>query len=274
LFVRDSTLMAQPVDARSLEPRGEPFPVVEQVNSGSQIGYGQFSTSPNGTLVYQAGQGINGRQLAWFDRGGRPLGIVGEAGRIWDFSISPDDKRLAIARTDVQLRTSDLWIHDLQRGPEPRFTSHPSLNQRPVWSFDGARIMFSSSRAGRTDLYRKISSGTAPEETVLTTDYPKYAMDSSRDGKVLIYHNTRDIYAVSLTESHQSIPLIHSDSVETQPQLSPDNRWLAYVSDESGRNEIYVQPFSLDAKPPANRWMVSSSGGTDPRWRRDGKELF
>ncbi|PYS32290.1 MAG: hypothetical protein DMG14_34895, partial [Acidobacteria bacterium] len=179
LFVRDSTLMAQPVDARSFEPRGEPFPVVEQVNSGSQIGYGQFSTSPNGTLVYQAGQGINGRQLAWFDRGGRQLGIVAEAGRIWDFSISPDDKRLAIARTDVQLRTSDLWIHDLQHGTETRFTSHPSLNQRPVWSFDGARIMFSSSRAGRTDLYRKLSSGTAPEETVLTTDYPKYAMDSS-----------------------------------------------------------------------------------------------
>src|SRR5262249_10290144 len=151
LFSRDGTLMAQSVDPATLEPIDEPFPVAERLNSGLQYGYAQFSVSPNGTLIYQVGQGVTGRQLTWFDRAGKQLGVVGGAGAILDFSLSPDDKRVAISRTDNQIKTSDLWIRDLERGTETRFTFHASMNLRPVWASDGSRIFFSSSRAGRTD---------------------------------------------------------------------------------------------------------------------------
>jgi Tol biopolymer transport system component len=273
LFVREGTLMAQPIDVDTHQLSGEAFPVAEQVNAGYQVGYGQFSVSQNGTLVYQVGQSAAGRQLAWFDRAGKQQGFIGEAGRIWDFSLSPDEKSVAIARIDTQLRTSDLWIRDLERGTEARFTSHPSLHARPVWSTDGAQIIFSSTRTGRTDLYKKPSNGNAPEESVLSTFTPKYATDWSRDGKILLFQTQYDVFALR-NGDQKPVALLQSEYREAQPQLSPDRRWLAYVSDESGRNEIYVQPFSPDGNPSAGKRPISTNGGTDPRWRRDGKELF
>jgi Tol biopolymer transport system component len=200
---------------------------------------------------------------------------VGEPGRIWDFSLSPDDKRAAVVRADQQLKTSDIWIRNLERGLETRFTSNASLHSRPIWSPDGTEIVFSSTRAGRTDLYSKPSSGTVQETVVMVTEGAKFAMDVTRDGKAVLYNdNGRDVFAVALTQDPKPIPVLHSEFGESQPQLSADNRWLAYVSDESGRNEVYVQPFTADGRDAANRWPISSAGGTDPRWRRDGKELF
>jgi eukaryotic-like serine/threonine-protein kinase len=274
LFVREGALMAQPVEPATLEPAGEPFPVAEGVNSGLQVGYAQFSLSRNGTLIYQAGQGLTGRRITWFDRAGKQLGVVGEAGRIWDFSVSPDDKRVAISRADVQLNTSDLWIRDLQRGTETRFTFHASMNSRPVWSSDGSRIFFSSSRAGRTDLYQKLSTGSSEEETLLTSNSPKHAMDVSEDGKLLLFQVGTDVQALPIGPNTQPKPVVHSEFNETQPQLSPDGHWLAYVSDESGRNEIYVQPFGMDGSASTGKVTISTNGGANPRWRRDGKELF
>jgi Tol biopolymer transport system component len=267
--------MAQPVNPQSFQPDGEPVPVAEQMASGAQIGFQQFSASENGVLVYQAGQSTDLPQLTWFARSGKELGSVGAPSRIFDFALSPDDKQVAIARADVQLKTSDLWIRDLERGTETRFTSHASINERPVWSADGARIVFSSTRAGRTDLYQKLATGTAQDESVLAGLTAKFAMDLSRDGKLLLYEEgVRSIFVLPLDGGRNPRAVFHSEFRETQPQLSPDGRWLAYVSDESGRNEIYVRPFSMDANAPGGKWPVSNGGGADPRWRRDGQELF
>jgi Tol biopolymer transport system component len=274
IFVRDGALMAQPIEPNKIEPAGEAFPLVDHVAGGPRFGFSQFWVAQNGILVYQAQVESEEARLTWHDRAGRPDGFASESGRIFDFALSPDDKRIAISRADAQFRTTDLWLRDLERGTEARFTSHPSLNYRPVWSLEGAQIYFSSTRAGRTDLYRKSAGGGSQEEPLFHNNTPKFAMDWCLGGKLLLYQSTAGILALPLSGEAKPIAIVTSEFTSTQPQLSPNGRWLAYVSDESGRNEIYVQPFSAEGSQPPNRWTISSSGGTDPRWRRDGKELF
>jgi eukaryotic-like serine/threonine-protein kinase len=277
LFVRDGTIMAQPVDSASLQPAGDPSPVAEQVTPSPNVGHWQFSLSETGVLAYETGRGSGEGQLTWFDRGGRQLSRVGEPGRIFAFALSPEDKRVVISRSDAQWRTSDLWIHDVDRRMDTRLTSHASLNRTPVWSPNGDWIIFSSSRSGQNSLYRKLTRGTTPEELVLpqVNRAGLYPQDWSRDGKLLLFRTVQgDVFAAPLSGAAEAISVLHSEFLHNQPQLSSDGRWLAYVSDESGRNEVYVQPFSLDGHTPPNKWPISSTGGTDPRWRRDGKELF
>jgi len=274
MFVRDGALMAQPVDPDKFELAGEPFPIVEQVAVGLALN-SHFSVSENGVLVYQKGQETGTGRLAWYDRSGSQSGFVGDPGRIFDFALSPDGKRVAIARADEQMKTSDLWIREIERGTETRLTSHASINERPVWSLDGGRIFFSSTRAGRTDLYHRAANGGPPEELLYQDKATgKLAMDLDLGGKLLLFESPPGIFALPLSGEAKPIAVVTSKFINSQPQLSPDGRWLASVSNESGRNEIYVQPFSADGNPPANRWTISNTGGTDPRWRRDGSELF
>jgi eukaryotic-like serine/threonine-protein kinase len=274
VFVREGTLMAQPVDPASLQPAGDLMPVAQQLTANQTAA--PFSVSGNGTLLYRTDSAAKA-ELVWLDRSGKELGSVGEPGPLYDFSLSPDDTRVIISRANS--RYSDLWMQDLQRGAASRFTFHASSrNSRPLWSLDGMRVVFSSTRTGRTDLYQKPAGGAAQEQALLTTaDSAKYAMDWSRDGKVLLYQEAgrqkTTVLALPLGGG-KPIPVLQSDFNEGNPQLSPDNRWLAYVSDESGRNEVYVQPFLLDGKPAAAKWQISTAGGTDPRWRRDGRELL
>jgi serine/threonine protein kinase/Tol biopolymer transport system component len=273
LFLREGALMGQPLDPESLQPVGDPFPIAEDVSVSNRVGYSPFSVSENGTLVYQTGIGAAAeRHLSWFDRAGNEMERAGKSGAIGNFALSRDGKRIAVSRRNSQF--SDLWIQDLQRGTESRFTSHPSTNIRPVWAPDGERIAFSSARSGRTDLYQKLAYGTAPEELLFENNNAKNATDWSRDGKLLLFEMAGDVYALPLS-GRKPVTVIQSRFLEQQPQLSPDGRWLAYTSNESGRFEVYVQAFSIDSrKPPSDRWTISNAGGADPRWRGDGKELF
>jgi eukaryotic-like serine/threonine-protein kinase len=276
LFVRDGTLMAQPVNPSLLLAVGDPFPVGEHVAPGPNVAYWQFSLSEAGVLAYETGRGAGEGQLTWFDRSGRQLGPAGEADRIFAFALSPDDKRVVISRTDAQWKTGNLWMRDLERMTEIRITTVASMNGDPVWSPDSGRIVFSSNRSGNTRLYRKLTSGSSPEELLLPerSQAGHYAQDWSADGKWVLFRNVQgDLLTVPSNGATEPVMLLHSEFVNSQPQLSADGRWLSYVSDESGRDEIYVQPFSNGRVGP-EKWRISSTGGTNPRWRRDGKELF
>ena len=173
---------------------------------------------------------------------------------------------------------ADIWLLDLARGASTRFTFDPTADRFPVWSPDGTRIAFSSGQDGRVlNLYQKLSSGAGDNQLLLQSDLPKLAMDWSRDGKYLLYVNNDpktkyDLWVLPMTGDHQPFPFLRTPFQETGGRFSPDTRWIAYTSNESGRDEIYVRPF-----PPAangGKWMVSRDGGVEPGWRRDGKELY
>ena len=283
LFVRERTLMAQPVNPKSLETQGELFPVAEQVSRGYDYGSALFSLSENGVLVYQKGRSSEARQYTWFDRTGAEAGRVGGAMRsLNSFSVSPDRKRLALERPSDSGSGTDLWLADMARGNESRFTFDASLNSGPVWSPDGARIAFESNRgAGTARVYQRRTNNTGPDELLFESKLGVAAQDWSRDGKYIIFRPVRgamDLWALPLTGEKRPIRLVATPGVaetETMGQLSPDGRWLAYATNASGLFQVMVQPFApAFEKPLAAKWQISTAGGAQPRWRGDGKELY
>ena len=286
LFLRESSLMAMPLDPRTYEPAGEAFPIAEQV--GSSISNPFFSVSSNGVLVYRAG-GVGGAtQLAWFDRTGKPLGTVAPAGIYNDLSLSPDGKRLAAGRRDMVSGNLDLWLLDVAHGVPTRFTFDPAGESFPVWSPDGSKIVFSSNRDGPGNLFQRGSGGTGSEEVLLSNqNLALRSFDWSQDGRFLLYSvldpkNREDLWLLAdpagPPNNRKPRPFLTSPYAETQGQFAPvqtgAQRWIAYCSDESGRLEIYVQPFSEASTAPAGKFQISSEGGIQPRWRRDGKEIY
>ena len=275
-FLRGKTLMGQAFDAKEGRIRGEPFPVAEQVWYDETVpGLASFSVSENGVLAYRSG-GIRTRQLVWFDRAGRPLGSVGPPGAYRDPWLSPDEKRMALARIDPQTGTQDIWLFELSRGVTSRFTFHPSDDATPLWSPDGSRIIFSSSRDGAPNLYQKVSSGAGSEEALLKSDVSKYPTGWSGNGRYIVYANwdpkTKwDLWVLPMFGEQKQKSYLQTEFDTFQAQFSPDGRWIAYASNESNpRYEVYVQPFPLSS----GKWQISSNGGAQPSWRRDGKELF
>jgi Tol biopolymer transport system component len=266
--------MAQPVHQDDLSLAGDVQPVAEQVTSPDNRTYGPYTVSMDGRIVYQTSAGLPAeRELLWLDRTGKRIGSVPTRPGILDFALSSDERRVMLTRYSSRIGVVDLWLTEPERGTETRFTSNESINSRPVWSPDGSRVLFSSTRAGRTDIYQKLATGTTPESVLLASEQAKTATDWSAHGDVIVYESQGDVFAFS--PGTKPMPILRGEFVETQAQLSPDGRWLAYVSNESGHNDVYVQPFSLDTSTTAaGRWVVSTAGGTDPRWRRDGKELF
>jgi len=274
LFVRDRTLLAQPFDARSLTLKGEPVPVAEPVGTAQGGALGHFSVSRNGVLIYTLGGSASNR-MVWLDRTGKLLGQVGQPGDILTASLSPSGDRVAARVADPQTGNRDVWVFELTRGTATRFTFNAAYEGLPIWSPDGNRILFASDRNGVYDLYQKPANGSADEESLLVSKEVKWPGDFSRDGKYLAYfafnaQNNFDILVLPLTGDRKPIPFVHSSFNETLPRFSPDGRWIAYVSDASGRREVYVQPFP----GPGGKWQVSTSGGDEPAWRNDGRELF
>jgi hypothetical protein len=279
LFMRAKTLMAQPFDTARLQLTSEPSIVAEGVlnfpEEGGPTAYAAFSVSTNGHLAYLPGI-ATAAQLAWFDRAGKSLGSVGAPGLSAEPWLSPDGKRLALGRTDLQL--SDIWLFDLTRDTSTRFTFDPAVDVCPVWSSDGSRIFFASNRDGGVfNLYKKVSSGAGNDELLLKTGYNTYADDwlSGEAGEFILFESdnpkTRfDLWVLPLTGERKPYPFLQTEFNETHSQFSPDGRFVAYVSDELGRAEVYVQSFPVSG----GKWQISTAGGDQPQWRRDGRELF
>jgi eukaryotic-like serine/threonine-protein kinase len=275
LFLRDTTLMAQPFDPQKLQLSGEAFPLAESVGVYAISNIGQFSLSKSGVLVYSAGAGAGSRQLAWFDRAGKVTERIGPLTNMFDIALSPDQKRAALQLRNQVGVNDDIWMIDLMRGVLSRFTFDPAIEDFPVWSPDGTRVLFNSNREGAVTMYQKISTGAGAEELVVKSSTTNNPSDWSRDGRFILYENLDpktmfDIWVLPLTGDRKAQVLLQTPFNEQQGRFSPDGKWIAYLSDESGRSEVYVQSFPLTGA----KWQISTNGGFIPRWRRDGKELF
>ncbi len=280
LFAREQTLMAQPFAVKTLEITGDAFPISENVYFESFTSKTSFSFSQNGILLYQTGTSSAGIKLLWYERTGKQIGALNQSSVYHDLRFSPDGKWIAISQFDAKSRNTDIWRHEIVRSVWTKFTFDPALERWPIWSPDGNMIVFASNRKGRLDLFQRASSGAGTEELLLESGFSKYPSDWSRDGKFIAYHDqdpkTReDVWILPTTPrgtSGERKPLVflQTEFNESRATFSPDGRWISYQSDESGRFEVYIRPFP----GPGGKWQVSTSGGTRPRWRRDGKELF
>ncbi len=295
LFMRGGTLFAQQLDVERGELTGDPVTVADPVTSNLGFGVGGFSVSEAGVVAYREG-GTGKNQMAWFDRTGRMLDTMGgpDGNALSAPSLSPDGRRVAVHRT-VQ-GNADIWLVDTAR--TTRFTFDASGDRYAIWSPDGSRIVFDSQRKGQRHLYMKPANGAGSEELLVESAQPKGASDWSRDGRFIVYHSNDpqtswDIWVLpmegdpsagSLRGSGQAgqgrKPFVFLKTAfdERRGRFSPDGRWLAYFSNESGRFEVYVRPFpgtSLGTGAGSGgQWQVSTGGGLYVNWRADGKELY
>jgi len=275
LFIREG-LVAQALDLDTGRLSGE---AIRLGSLGRNVAgqYLPFSISHSGILVFGGlGVAFASLELTWFDRTGKELGRIGSHRTYRDPSISPDGKRVA-GQIMEETGLGDLWLIDLDRNVESRFTFQPASRMNPLWSPDGSRIVFASNQEGGFwQLFEKRSDGTGTEERLLKTGSPDVPTDWSADGRFLVYEerdlrtSKRDLWLLPMTGDRKPISYMETPFDELQGQFSPDGKWMAYVSDESDRWEIYVQPVPASG----GKWQISNSGGTQPRWRQDGRELF
>jgi Tol biopolymer transport system component len=276
VFTRASTLMAQPFDPDRLTLGGEAAPIAEQVDVSGVYSQSAFSVSSGSILAYQPRVAVQS-QLTWFDRSGKHAGTVGQPGDYGSVDLSPDRARAAVSVLESGGRSRDLWLVDMTRGDRTQITFGDGEDYYPVWSPDGSQIIFASRRPRSHDLYRKASSGAGGEESLYADDVTKFPFGLSPDGSLLVYNSTvntpgsgSDMLILPIAENAKPSIFLQTPFSEGRGAFSPDGRWLAYVSNETGRNELYVTSFP----GPRGKWRVSADGGDYPRWRRDGKELF
>src|SRR5579863_3331488 len=287
-FMRESTLMAQPFDAGRLQLTGEPVAVAEQLGTSGFHGF--FSVSPSGALAYRTGAQAAGFQLTWFDRQGKSQGTFGDLRPDQGIALSADGTRAAV-RDAPAGANGDIWTLDFARGVRTRFTFHQGAGSPPVWSPDGSGIAFAAGTA-LDSLYEKASSGAGEEKELLKKPGDsKHPTSWSRDGRFLLYYTTTgaengdDLWALPLEGDRKPVLLLGTKFSEREGSFSPDMRWIAYTSRESGRFEVYVRPFLASGASGASgtsgapslgegKWQVSKDGGTLAKWRADGKELI
>jgi Tol biopolymer transport system component len=276
LFVRGTTLVAQPFDAERRVLTGEGAPIVEGLAIDTYSRTGVFSASATGVLAYQAGMAGGISQLTWFDRAGKATGVLSEPADYNSVNLSPDGTRAAVSLRDAN-RNMDVWIVDVARGVRTRLTFDPADDVIGVWSPDGRSIVFDSARTGRRDLYRKAANGSGSEDIIDASPISKLPTSWSSDGRFLLYNSGsttprtgNDLWVLPLVGQQKPYLFLQTSFNEGRAQFAPDGRWIAYASNESGRNEVYVASFP----GPVGKWQVSTGGGGSPRWRHDGRELF
>ncbi len=273
LFVRERALMAQPFDSRRLRLTGDAFPVEPRIGFASVSG-GNFSASENGTLAYGTSDDVITTQLTWYDRAGKHLNTIGDPGGYRQPQLSPDGSKLVVERLDLQSRASDIWMYDTARGVNSRLTFGPGWQLMPLSAWETGRIAFARLHDTH-NLFPKPATGVGDPELLLSSNERLYPSDWSRDGKFILFvqegHGTKeDLWVLPMFGDRKPVPFLQTEFAEEQGQFSPDGKWVAYASDETGSPEVYVQSFPATG---AKR-RISSSGGTQPRWRGDGKEIF
>jgi serine/threonine protein kinase/Tol biopolymer transport system component len=286
IFSRDATLMAQAFDTSTLSLKGEAVPLAEQVQfTGLQTA--AFSVSETGVLAFQTGDSGTS-QLLWFDRTGRQSGALGDRGPyLPEVNLSRDGTRASVATSESG--RGDAWLFDVTRGIRTKFTFGPGSVTAPIWSPDGSQVVFLDSLKGGVDLYQKASSGAGSESVLLEDNFVKFPESWSLDGRFISYYiygptsasNRNDVWILPLVGERKPFPLTQSPFTEYRSQFSPDGRWIAYASNESGRFEVYVVPFTpgpaswaAASGTASGKWQVSTTGGNEPRWSHDGKEIF
>jgi eukaryotic-like serine/threonine-protein kinase len=266
VYARDRVLLAQPFDAERAVTTGDPVPIAESVDQFPETGIAAFSASETGVLAFRSSLDAALSRLVWFDRRGRKVGDVGEARPYRNPRLSPDGTRVAVELVD-QSGNRDIWLMDVARGVPVRFTFGAGRDASPVWSADGQTIAWQ----GHSAMYRKPSSGAGPEERL--RNEPWIPDDWLPDGRGLLSHPSapRQILLMPVVGADRTPrPVVEGRDITTHARVSSDGRWVAFTSADSGQLEVYVQNFPT----PAGRWQVSTNGGLQPKWRRDGKELF
>jgi Tol biopolymer transport system component/DNA-binding winged helix-turn-helix (wHTH) protein len=273
IFARDETLMARPFDLATRRLRGDGFPLAERVTTEPSR-YVGASTSENGTLVYGRAVADVPRQLTWFDRSGRVLGTLGDAALYSGLALSPDERRVAVTLGTGHPENVDIWLIDVDSDIKSRLTVHPGRDVSPVWSPDGTRIAFQSTRRQQPVALRQtLSNGTGADELLLDGpgDFTMTPSSWSGDARSIAY-TTRgsNVSVLPLFGDRKPFPLAATAFTEGSAVFSPDGRWIAYVSNEGGQADVYVQAFP----GPGPKSQVSRDGGSHPVWRADGRELF
>jgi serine/threonine-protein kinase len=273
VFGRESKLWAVRFDPEAVVTHGSATPVLESL-AAKESGAYDYDFSQSGSMVYVTGGAGEAAkaQLVWVDRRGREETLPAPPRNYVGPELSRDGRRVALTSQDEE---RDQWVFDLERSSLERVTDHPAQDTYGVWTPDGRSIIFGSARDGAFDLYRKSADGTGTAERLSTSAAARYPFAITPDGEAVIYlegfPGGHDLGLLSLEDGYPSGPLLDSPSSEAVPDLSPDGRWLAYQSNESGRYEIYVRPFpDVDS----GRWPISTGGGRNPRWSRTGSELF
>jgi Tol biopolymer transport system component len=271
VYENGGRLVAQPFDTRAARTTGEPVPICEDISGGS----GYFSVSGAGVLAYRPQNYQGQSQMLWVDRAGRPLGAAAPPGNYEVVALSPDDTRLAYSVLAERPSTRDIWVRDLVRGVSSRLTFDPGDELAPAWSPDGSRIAFCSIRSGEYCCYVKAADGVGAEDSLAHVpggaDGPTDWSGPANTIVVSRLSSSRwEIWTVPPDRRAGAKPLLRSPFNQYMGRLSPDGRWLAYTSVESGRPEVYVVPFP----GLGGRWQVSTAGGSQAQWRGDGKELF
>ncbi len=284
LFLNEDTLLGQSFDHERLELAGQPVPVASRVGRSSR-GDGAFSTSSAGMLAY-AGASLRTGRLTWFDRSGNPLGVVGANGEhdYADFRLSPDETRVAASLVSPKRGVPDIWLIDLVRGGAQQFTFGPviNINAAAVWSPEGGRIAFRTNRTGLTELYQKSAGAGGSDQPLLPEDIVRAAgvhysnltpSDWSPDGQHIAFAAgfPADLWLLPTAGNKKPVILVRSPSDQVHANFSPDGRFIAYSSNESGgRYDVYVETLpTSDRKSP-----ISTNGGYEPRWRADGREIY
>jgi hypothetical protein len=272
LFYRDKTLLAQRFDLKRFALTGEPATIVVDIQYLPQVKRAAFAAADSGLLAAQSGAGVTRSQPVWFDRKGKEVGVVGQPDVFGNVSISPNGKSLAVDKTEIGSENNvDIWTYELDRGRAKRFSFGPGLTMAPIWSPDGSQLVYAANRQLVTQvLYMRNADGTQDEKRLLQEDKGGTAPnDWSRNGKYILYNTGSELWFVTIPDLKSSL-FLQVTGVLRNGQISPDGRWVAYASNETGKWEIFVTSF-----PDAHgKWQVSTGGGEQPRWRGDGKELF
>jgi serine/threonine-protein kinase len=272
VYAQSGVLMAVPFDPQRQTVTGTGSPVAEGVMQSPTNGHAQYSFSATGALVYVPG-GVQAAQLrmVWVSRNGTEQPLAAPANSYLNPRVSPDGRHVAVGITSQE---SQIWQYDISRETLTRFTFEGTVNGYPAWTPDGNRMAFISNKEGPLNIFWQLADGSGGLERLTTSDDVQTPNSWSPDGKLLAFNeltpSTGIVVSVLRLSDRKAQPILQTQFNESAPRFSPDGRWLAYISDESGRYEIYVQPYP----GPGGKWQISTDGGTEPVWNPNGRELF